>query len=56
MVPGFKMLVDKYDAGTLESVWQSIFKMYNNVLGALGGDAFAVGHSGITTSQKPGLL
>ena len=49
-------LFDEKDKKMLERVWQSLFKRYNQVLGALGGRDFKVEHTGTEKRQKKGKL
>ncbi|CAM9214090.1 unnamed protein product, partial [Choristocarpus tenellus] len=46
LVKGGKSTYRAYSAVSLERVWQSLFKRYNQVLKVLGGNYFEVQHTG----------
>ena len=46
----------KYDGDTLERVWQSLFKVYNQILRKLGDNDFSVEHTGLRVRQRAGTL
>lgn len=56
MVGGIKRLYDGYDQETHERVWQSLFKMYIQVLRTLRGHDFEMEHAGTVKRQKGGQL
>ena len=56
MARGVKVMFDEYDAQTLERMWQSLFKRYNQVSGALGKNDFEVVHAQTEQKQKTGIL
>ena len=41
---------------TLERVWQSLFKVYNQTLGKMGDNDFSVEHTGVRVRQMAGTL
>ena len=47
---------EEYDSATLERVWQSLFKVYNQTLRKMGDNDFSVEHTGVTAPQKAGTL
>ncbi|CAM9788620.1 unnamed protein product, partial [Sphacelaria rigidula] len=47
---------EEYDGDTLERVWQSPFKVYNQTLRELGDNDFSVEHSGVRVRQRAGTL
>ena len=47
---------EEYDSATLERVWQSLFKVYNQRLRKMGDNDFSVEHTGVTARQKAGTL
>ena len=47
---------EEYDRATLERVWQSLFKVYNQTLRKMGDNDFRVEHTGVTARQKAGTL
>ena len=47
---------EEYDSVTLERVWQSLFKVYNQTLRKMGDNDFSVEHNGVTARQKAGML
>ncbi|CAN0505402.1 unnamed protein product, partial [Laminaria digitata] len=47
---------EEYDGDTLERVWQSLFKVYNQTLLAMGDNDFAVEHTGVRKRQREGTL
>ena len=48
---------EEYDSPTLERVWQSLFKVYNQTLRKMGDNDFiSVEHTGVTAWQKAGTL
>ena len=47
---------EEYDSATLERVWQSLFKVYNQTLRKMGDNDFSVEHTGVTARQKAGTL
>ena len=47
---------EEYDSATLERVWQSLFKVYNQTLRQMGDNDFSVKHTGVTAWQKAGTL
>ena len=47
---------EEYDGDTLERVWQSLFKVYNQTLRTLGDNDFSVEHSGVRVRQRAGTL
>ena len=51
----FKEYAD-YDGDTLERVWQSLFKVYNQTLRKLGDNDFSVEHTRVTARQRAGTL
>ena len=46
----------EYDGDTLERVWQSLFKVYNQTLRKMGDNDFRVEHTGVSARQKAGTL
>ena len=46
----------KYDTDTLEKVWQSLFKVYNQTLPNEGSDDVSVEHTGVSVRQRAGTL
>ncbi|CAN0061435.1 unnamed protein product, partial [Laminaria digitata] len=46
----------EYDGATLERVWQSLFKVYNQTLRNLGDNDFSVEHTGVSARQRAGTL
>ena len=49
-------LYEEYDGDTLERVWQSLFKVYNQTLRKLGDNDFRVEHTGVKARQRAGTL
>ena len=49
-------MYDDYDAETLERIWQSLFKIYNQVFRTLGRNDFDVEHSQTEKKQQEGKL
>ncbi|CAM9362117.1 unnamed protein product, partial [Laminaria digitata] len=47
---------EEYDGDTLERVWQSLFKVYNQTLRKLGDNDFSVEHTGVRARQRAGTL
>ena len=47
---------EEYDGDTLERVWQSLFKVYNEALRKLSDDDFSVEHTGARKRQREGTL
>ncbi|CAN0351880.1 unnamed protein product, partial [Laminaria digitata] len=47
---------EPYDAATLERVWQSLFKVYNQTLRKLGDNDFSVEHTGVSSRQRARTL
>ena len=47
---------EEYDSATLERVWQSVFKVYNQTPRKMGDNDFSVEHTGVTARQKAGTL
>ena len=47
---------EEYDGDTLERVWQSLFKVYNQTLRKLGDNDFSVEHTGVRKRQREGTL
>ena len=47
---------EEYDGDTLEQVWQSLFKLYNQTLRKLGDNDFRVEHTGVGKRQRDGTL
>ena len=47
---------EEYDSVTLERVWQSLFKVYNQTLRKMGDNDCSVEHTGVTARQKAGTL
>ncbi|CAN0047978.1 unnamed protein product, partial [Sphacelaria rigidula] len=47
---------DEYDGDTLERVWQSLFKVYNQTLREMGDNDSSVEHSGVRVRQRAGTL
>ena len=47
---------EEYDSATLERVWQSLFKVYNQTVRKMGDNYFSVEHTGVTPRQKAGTL
>ena len=47
---------EEYDSATLERVWQSLFKVYNQTLRKMGDNDCSVEHTGVTARQKAGTL
>ena len=47
---------EELDSATLERVWQSLFKVYNQTLRKMGDNDFSVEHTGVTARQKAGTL
>ena len=47
---------EEYHSATLERVWQSLFKVYNQKLRKMGDNDFGVEHTGVTARQKAGTL
>ena len=45
-----------YTSETLERIWQAMFHVFNKTLEELGGNDFAVPHSGTTGAQNHGDL
>ena len=55
-VAALKSINDEYDGDTLERVWQSLFKVYNQTLRKLGNNGFSVEHTGVRARQRAGTL
>ncbi|CAM9188403.1 unnamed protein product, partial [Laminaria digitata] len=49
-------LYEEYGGDTLERVWQSLFKVYNQTLRKLGDNDFRVEHTGVSARQRAGTL
>ena len=47
---------EEYDGDTLEQVWQSLFKLYNQTLRKLGDNDSRVEHTGVRKRQRDGTL
>ena len=47
---------EEYDGATLERVWQSLFKVYNQKIRKMGDNDFSVEHTGVTARQRAGTL
>ena len=47
---------EEYDGATLERVWQSLFKVYNQKLRKLGDNDFSVEHARVSARQRAGTL
>ena len=47
---------EEYDGATLERVWQSLFKVYNQTLRKLGDNDFSVEHTRVSARQRAGML
>ena len=47
---------EEYDGATLERVWQSLFKVYNQTLRKLGDNDFSVEHTRVSARQMAGML
>ena len=47
---------EEYDGDTLERVWQSLFKVYNQTLRKLGGNDFCVEYTGVGKRHRDGTL
>ena len=47
---------EEYDGDTLERVWQSLLKVYNQTLRKLGDNDFRVEHTGVGKRQRDGML
>ena len=47
---------EEYDSATLERVWQSLFKVYNQTLRQMGDNDFSVKRTGVTARQEAGTL
>ena len=47
---------EAYDGDTLERVWQSLFKVYNQTLGKLGENEVRAEHTGVGKRQRDGTL
>ena len=47
---------EEYDGHTLERVWQSLFKVYNQTLRKLGDNDSRVEHTGVGKRQRDGTL
>ena len=47
---------EEYDGDTLERVWQSLFKVYNQTLSKLGDNDFSVEHTEVRKRQMEGTL
>ena len=47
---------DEYDGATLQRVWQSQFKVYNQTIRKMGDNDFSVEHTGVTARQRAGTL
>ena len=45
---------EEYDGDTLERVWQSLFKVYNQTLRKLGDNDFSVEHTGVRKRPEGG--
>ena len=43
---------EEYDSATLERVWQSLFKVYNQTLRKMGDNYFSVEHTGVTARRR----
>ena len=46
----------QHDGATLERVWQSLFKVYNQKIRKMGDNDFSVEHTGVTARQRAGTL
>ena len=55
-VAALKSINDEYDGDTLERVWQSLFKVYNQTPRTLGDNDVSVEHSGVRARQRAGTL
>ena len=47
---------EEYDSATLERVWQSLFKVYNQTLRKMGDNDFSVEHTGVRVPQRAAKL
>ena len=47
---------EKYDGDTMERVWQSLFKVYDQTLRLMGDNDFKVEHTGVSSRQRAGTL
>ena len=47
---------EEYDGDTLERVWQSLFKVYNQTLRRFSDNDFSVEHSGVRVRQRAWTL
>ena len=47
---------EKYDGDTMERVWQSLFKVYDQTLRLMGDNDFKVEHTGVSRRQRAGTL
>ena len=45
---------EKYDGDTMERVWQSLFKVYNQTLRLMGDNDLKVEHTGVSRRQRAG--
>ena len=52
----FQQYEEYDDSATLERVWQSLFKGYNQTLRKMGDNDFSVEHTGVTARQEAGTL
>ena len=55
-VAALKSISEEYDGDTLERVWQSLLKVYNQALRTLGDNDFSLEHSGVRVRQRAGTL
>ena len=51
-----KSINEEYDGDTLERVWQSLFKVYNQTLRRFSDNDFSVEHSGVRVRQRAWTL
>ena len=56
LAKGIFDLYEEHDGDTLEWVWQSLFKVYNQTLFKLGDNDFRVEHTGVKARQRAGTL
>ena len=47
---------EKYDGDTMERVWQSLFKVYDQTPRLMGDNDFKVEHTGVSRRQRAGTL
>ena len=52
----FQQYEEYDDSATLERVWQSLFKVYNQTLRQMGDNDFSVKRTGVTARQEAGTL